>query len=390
MAGAEQNIFLTAGALKERGHHISILYQQRSGRDESSWESIFDHAIAVPMSGKWTVTREAQLLETLGIIKPDLFYIHKMPDLSLLRKILKIGRPVVRMVHDHDIYCMRGYRYHPLTRKICHRKTGLPCYFTCGAFIVRTRKRLFPLAFRSLSHKKDEIMLNQQVDKVFVVTNYMKEEFITQGFTPNKIEIFPPIPKTISNPPMPMFSQPTVLYIGQIIRGKGVDCLIKALALLKVPYQALIIGTGSHKTYCERLTKKLGIGDHVQFLGWVNHDQLASYYRDAILVAVPSVWPEPIATIGLEVMRYKLPVVGFNSGGIGDWLIDNVNGFLVNWMDIKAFSIAMETLLQDTELARSMGIKSFEIIQKLYDFESYIARMEDCFYTLVRSKQIDI
>jgi len=87
------------------------------------------------------------------------------------------------------------------------------------------------------------------------------------------------------------------------------------------------------------------------------------------------VWPEPIATIGLEVMRYGLPVVGFNSGGIGDWLKDGENGYLVPWMDTDKFALSLDKLLGDKALARRMGEAGRVRVARDYGFDDYIQRL---------------
>ena len=43
--------------------------------------------------------------------RPDVIYVHKMADLGVIEALLETRRPCVRMVHDHDIYCMRSYKY---------------------------------------------------------------------------------------------------------------------------------------------------------------------------------------------------------------------------------------------------------------------------------------
>ena len=60
-----------------------------------------------------------------------------------------------------------------------------------------------------------------------------------------------------------------------------------------------------------------GLSDRVTFKGFMSRGRrLKAYYRECSVVAISSVWPEPIATIGLEVMRYALLVVAFDAGGI--------------------------------------------------------------------------
>jgi glycosyltransferase involved in cell wall biosynthesis len=170
-----------------------------------------------------------------------------------------------------------------------------------------------------------------------------------------------------------------ILYAGQIIRGKGVDVLLESLAKLKSKFECIILGDGNHKTYCEELCTKLGLDDRVTFKGFIPQEELKAYYRECSVVALSSVWPEPIATIGLEVMRYALPVVGFDAGGIKDWLIDGHNGYLVPWMDRERFAQRLDELLQDKEKARRLGENGFQFVSERYDFDSYISDLEVMF-----------
>src|SRR5205085_12512515 len=131
-------------------------------------------------------------------------------------------------------------------------------------------------------------------------------------------------------------------------------------------FECIILGDGSHKPYCEKLTRKLGLQDRVKFLGFVPQEQLKQYYRECSVVALSSVWPEPIATIGLEVMRYALPVVAFDAGGIKDWLKDGHNGYLVPWMDRNAFAGSIDELLRDKGKARGRGGNGWGLVSGQY------------------------
>ena len=95
---------------------------------------------------------------------------------------------------------------------------------------------------------------------------------------------------------------------------------------------------------------------------------MCAYYRECSVVAISSVWPEPIATIGLEVMRYGLPIVAFDAGGIKDWLTEGQNGFLIPWMDTVAYAAALDRLLMDKTLARRLGANGLAFVNREYDF----------------------
>jgi glycosyltransferase involved in cell wall biosynthesis len=131
------------------------------------------------------------------------------------------------------------------------------------------------------------------------------------------------------------------------------------------------------------MVRELGLEGSVHFPGFVSQEELAGFYADATLVVVPSVWPEPIATIGLEVLRYGLPVVGFDAGGIRDWLRDGETGYLIPWMDTRMMAERIDTLLAHKDVARRLGAQGREFVNRVYDFDAYIVRMKQAFQSLM-------
>ena len=375
LAGAEANAFITAQELGQRGHEMGILHGPGTGRNENGWHDVFPSTFSLEGRDPAAVTRAA-----LADFQPDAVYVHKMADLRVIQALVDSGRPLVRMVHDHDIYCMRSYKYDYFTRKICTRAAGPACILPCMASLVKNNGGGFPLKWVSYSAKKREIALNQKFRRMVVVTEYMRDELLRNGFDKNRIEIHAPVPRMGDPDLRSTFSDRNlILYAGQIIRGKGVDVLLEALARVKTKFECIILGDGNHKSYCEALSQQLGLADRVHFKGFIPQEELKAYYRECSVVALSSVWPEPIATIGLEVMRYALPVVGFDAGGIKDWLKDGFNGYLVPWMDRDGFAQRLEELLLDKEKAKALGENGFEFVSERYDFPTYIQDLEGMF-----------
>jgi glycosyltransferase involved in cell wall biosynthesis len=375
LAGAEANAFITAQEIGKRGHSIGILHGPGTGKNEEGWNAVFSARYSLEVSDPAAATQAA-----LADFQPDAVYVHKMADLRVIQALVDSGYPLVRMVHDHDIYCMRSYKYNYFTREICTRAAGPACLFPCLASVVKNPGGGFPLKWVSYSAKKREIALNQQFKRMVVVTEYMRDELLKNGFDKERIEIHAPVPRMGDPDLRSSFSDRNlILYAGQIIRGKGVDVLLESLAKVKSPFECIILGDGNHKAYCEALSRQLGLEDRVQFKGFIPQEELKAYYRECSVVALSSVWPEPIATIGLEVMRYALPVVAFDAGGIKDWLKDGVNGYLVPWMDRDLFAQRLDELLQDKTKAKQLGEKGFEFVSERYDFPTYITDLESLF-----------
>jgi glycosyltransferase involved in cell wall biosynthesis len=357
------------------------LHGAPTGKGEENWRETFSMRFSMqdqPERATALAWRE---------FAPDVVYVHKLPDLRVLERLLEYRVPLVRMVHDHDIYCMRSYKYFYGSRAICTRSASLYCVFGCGAFLGRNHGPGLPIKYVSYSNKKREIALNHRFDRAITVSNYMREQLVANGFNRAKVEIHPPIPPPGDPALRSNFSERNlIIYAGQIIRGKGVDVLIESLAHLKNPFECIILGEGSHRAYCEKLTGKLGLSDRIHFKGFVPQEELKNYFRECSVVALSSVWPVPIATIGLEVMGYALPVVAFDAGGISDWLHDGVNGFLIPWMDRRAFAGALDRLLSDKALAKQFGEQGLRIVNEKYHFNSYIEGLEDLFERVIAEK----
>jgi glycosyltransferase involved in cell wall biosynthesis len=288
-AGAESNILVTAAELKARGHRLAILHGAATGKNEAAWRETFGHCFPLAQNGNAMRAREA-----LAGFQPDVIYVHKMADLNVLKTLLDSTAPLTRMVHDHDLYCMRSYKYNWFTRRICGRALSPFCVFPCGASLARNHGAGFPLKWVNYSAKRLEIKLNKRFHRLIVATNFMKEELLRNGFGPDKIEIHPPVPPPGDTSLQSNFSDRNrVIYAGQITRGKGVDILLESLALVRAPFECLIFGDGNHRAFCESLSRKLGLADRVHFKGYAAPGELKNFYRECSVAVVSSVWPEP-------------------------------------------------------------------------------------------------
>jgi len=375
LGGAEANVLVTAGELRRRGHPVGLAHGAGTDLGEAEWRAAFGDRYPVePGAGASGVEAAVEAF------RPDIVFLHKLSDPGALRALSGCGRPVIRMVHDHDLYCMRGYKYRYFSRRICTRQASAFCVFPCGASFGRGTGTGFPLRWISYGAKRREIDVNRKFDRLVVATRYMRDELLRNGFAAQRIEIHPPVPRAGEPADTPSFSgRNRIVYAGQIIRGKGVDVLLQSLARAKQPFECVILGDGSQRRECERLCRRLGLEGRVQFAGFVPQARIIDHYRDASLAVMSSVWPEPFGATGLEAMRCGLPVVAFDAGGISEWLLDGVNGFLVPWMDRSAYAERVDTLLLDKALARRFGANGRRLADERFSFEAYIDGLEKLF-----------
>ncbi len=374
--GAEVNIRVSAAELQNRGHTLGLVHLEKSGHAEGEWRQLFDTCYCLPPNAA-----DEQVQAVLRDFSPDLIYLHNLSQLDVLEAFVTGRIPTVRMVHDHALYCMRGYKYNYFTRKICTRAFSPYCMFPCLASIGRAHGGGFPLKWVSYSDKKREISLTRRCKRLVVYSDYLKTELVNNGFPRESIEQCVPIRVSLDESTLSNFSQRNlILFAGQLIRGKGVDFLLQALAKVKTHFECAIVGDGSHRRYCEGLAAKLGLNQRVHFHGYQLPAEMGRFYSEASVFAMGSLWPEPFGMAGPEAMRFGLPVVAFDAGGIREWLSDGENGYLIAWKNVDLFAARLEQLLRDKTLARRLGQRAFEIVQR-YDLGRQIDRLEQIFRT---------
>jgi glycosyltransferase involved in cell wall biosynthesis len=147
-----------------------------------------------------------------------------------------------------------------------------------------------------------------------------------------------------------------VLFVGRLTAQKGVDTLLRAAALAR-PAPVTIVGAGPEAPRLRALALELGIADRVRWVEAQPQAELATFYRAAAVVAVPS-HQEGLGLVAVEAGLCATPVVGFRSGGLPDVVQDGATGFLVPPGDVAEFARALDTVLGDPVLGRALGARA--------------------------------
>jgi len=369
--GVEQNIADVAAGLRARGHQCHLLWQAETTRDVAGYRALFAAGHACDLADA------AAIAACVAAVRPDVLYVHKVAQIAPL---LALPMPVrmVRMIHDHDVCCPRRHKYYAYNGRICRHAAGWRCWAD-GAFLERDRTAPLGVRYHSIPAMLRELRDNHALDAVIVGSRFMHDELCANGFAAPRVHVLPPIVRWDAVAGTPVPDEPRIVYIGQLIRGKGVDLLLRALAHVRGAWQAEIIGAGNARAALEDLSRQLGLQARVQFHGWTDNAALGAVYTRAKVVVVPSRWPEPFGMVGLEAMRHARPVVAFAVGGIPDWCVDGVTGVLVPEQDIAAFAHGLEAVVQDTARARQMGAAAHAHVTATFNFEAYLSALERVF-----------
>ncbi len=373
--GVEQVIVDTARGLGRRGHECFLAYAVE-GRDVAAFSEPFagcaacsEFGAGAPLNGSKT------FVEIAGRLRPDVVYYHKVTKLPGGWKPFPMVR-AVRMVHDHDMYCPRGYKYFVHNGRVCHHRAGWRCWADL-AFLKRDRGSRLGIGYAPISAKIAEMRRNRELDLILPVSSYIRDQLVMNGYPEDRVRVLHPILPVEEPHPTPVPSEPHILFVGQLIRGKGLDLLFRAMTKLTTPFTATVVGTGNGEEKSKALCAELGLSSKVQFVPWVSHDDIGGYYARAKVVAAPSRWPEPFTLVGQEAMRHGRAVVAFHVGGNADWLEHDRTGLLVPEQDIDAYATALDRVLSDTDLATRLGDAARTRVRERFSFEKYLDELED-------------
>lgn len=371
--GVEQHIAHVAAELARRGHVCELACGPAAGStNDAAFQSRFAR-VSVESALAADAARDADWLTRLTADRGyDAIYLHK---LRWLPDHPGGATRVVRMIHDHDLTCPRHHKYFAHSGQICEHPAGWRCYLD-GAFLQRDARSPLGLRLDPIGPKLDELGRHRAVDALLVGSRWMAGQLAANGLPDALVEIVPPAVPAPDDLTAMVPVAPTLLYAGQLVRGKGVDLLLAALAHVRGPWRLDVVGDGAQAGELRKLARTLGLADRVIFHGWLAPDLMVHAYRSARLVVVPSRWPEPFGMVGIEAMHHGRGVVAFATGGIPDWLEEGRTGLLVPPQDIAGMTAAITRGLFTPGLAESFGMAARTSVRARFDFHRSVDRIE--------------
>ena len=156
-------------------------------------------------------------------------------------------------------------------------------------------------------------------------------------------------------------------------RYKGMDTLISTLPRLLHEWtdlQLVAVGEGDDQASLEQLAEGCGVRRHVHFFSGLSNAELAACYSACEIFALPS-RGEGFGFVYLEAMARGKPVIGGAHGGAPEVIDDGRTGYLVQHGDVPQLAMSIETLLASPDLAREMGARGRERVNRDFRFSSF-------------------
>ncbi len=282
----------------------------------------------------------------IEIIRPDIINVHYPPlDDFVINNREKFGYKVVYYYHnitDPDMYA--GYERE---RRILENKRMI----------------------KNVS-KADKVITNSGFTRNYLLSKFsINSTVITPGID---FQVFRKKERKLN------LRHPALLYVGRIVKHKGVDLLLNAFELVlgKIPKAHLyIIGKFDNDDYSKLVKQRAKEIGNIYLLGHLPVEDVIAYYKSADLFTCASIY-EGFGMPFMEAQASGLPCVGFNTASIPEVVIDNETGILVKTKDTKTFSEAVIELLSNSRKREQFSKNGIEnarnydwakIVKKLYE-----------------------
>lgn len=330
------------------GTYLSAVlpYLQRAGHDVALWHEADTpenyELIPLPSGApSWSVAAlgAGDALASLREWQPNLLYAHGLLDPAIERRVLDVA-PAVFFAHNYYGTCISGTKtFKSPVVTPCGRRFGWQClahYYPnrCGGWSPITMVRQYRL-------QRERLELLSRYRAIVTHSTHMQNEYINHGLNAERVFNI----RYGSNPESKgdelldhdlQIERPwRLLFVGRMDALKGGRELLLALPRvarrLDRDIHLTLAGDGELRGAWEALAARLRRDNarlQVDFTGWISRAAVDAVCAQSDLLVVPSLWPEPLALVGLEAARHRLPVAAYAVGGISDWLTPGENGFL--------------------------------------------------------------
>ena len=326
-------------------------------------------------------------------VRPDIIHAHII-HMYLSHHVLKIahdlGIPSFLTAHDAMTFCYRRLREKCSPNGTAQHKARFVECLRCQRF------RFVPFRNACLRH-----YINTYVSQVISVSDALKVGLELNGI--QRVQTvyngLDPEQYVVSDGQVRAFRQKfqlkdarVLLFAGRASPSKGIESLIDALPSIvtAVPNTRVLLLCGKRNAYVEALWRRaiaLGVESHLVFPGWLAGNELRSAYVASDVCVVPSVWFEPLATVCLEAMTMRKPVIGTAVGGTPEMIVDGDTGYLVPPRQPAEISQKIITLLQNPGRAQQFGEAGYRRIQEKFHVSTQCAQVLNLYAQAIEAEK---
>jgi glycosyltransferase involved in cell wall biosynthesis len=371
--GAEVIIRLMRDELLARGHDVLVVSTDHKLDGHKAFADVIISR-STALGRFWYQYGYQQLKATIDEFKPDVIHLHTIGEFSAAALWATGTVPTVLTVHGPEPYTKKllpwmlpGSHFKGCTHLLRDvRAIGVVYYL----YLLCLQRPLYRRGFRF-------------VDLFVTPSLFMANMLATDA---RKVPIMHVYNGMLFPSPPPFKRTGNVLFIGRLEAGKGVETLLRAVALAAGRVDNLSVtigGDGDDRLRLEGIAADLGLSGIVHFRGWLQREEVIACYEQAEVVAVPSIWPETLGNVALEAMAAGRPVVATYSGGLPEIVTDGVTGRLVPSRVPHLLADALLGILTNPEVSTRMSAASLKHKTK-FELDTFVDKMESIYEELAR------
>jgi glycosyltransferase involved in cell wall biosynthesis len=244
------------------------------------------------------------------------------------------------VISSTNVYGAKGIITKPTTLHICYCHTPprfLYGYPTALGWEKHLWGRFIGLLMNHTLRQYD-FLAAQRVD-YFIAGSKNGQERITKFYRRDSNVIYPPVElphlqiKGLNN------KGTYYLCVGRLAAAKRIDLAIDACIQLGVPLK--IVGTGREEGKLHEFSKLHAGQGKIEFLGDVSDSELSELYQNCKALIFPAI-EEDFGIVPVEAMSFGKPVVGFNSGGVRETVIDGKTGILFDESTVESLVTSLK------------------------------------------------
>jgi glycosyltransferase involved in cell wall biosynthesis len=212
------------------------------------------------------------------------------------------------------------------------------------------------------------------INYFFVLTNFQKEKVKSLGIDESKIILKP---NSLNMSFVTQNEKQGYIYVGRLEESKGIYELLNVWKQLDERFVLIIIGGGEIE---EKLKKEFS-NANIIFKGKCSREVTLANIATSRYLIQPSLWYETFGLTIIEAMSFGVPVIGFDIGTRGDFIQDEVNGFLSHLNSLK------EVVEKSFNYREYDGLsKNATQTAKLYENEYVIEKQIEIYKNILESK----
>ncbi|MDO8668798.1 MAG: glycosyltransferase [Candidatus Buchananbacteria bacterium] len=312
---------------------------------------------------------------------------------SAKRNIKKlINQEKIDLVHIHNIY----HQISPSILPVLHA-AGLPIVMTVHDFKLvnpnytlwvtknhKSSKSFLAQALMLLEysfHKSIKIY-QRNIDLFIAPSDFVKNQLVKAGFKANKIIVLPHFVE-VDEEIKTNEEKNYFVCFGRLDESKGVDGLIKAFSQISTDAKLKIIGSGPKEKELKQLAHDLKMENKIEFIPYCHKQELASIIAQSLFAVFPSLVCE---TFGLGVVEsYFLgkPVIASRVGAYEENVIENKTGLLFEPSDISQLKEALEKLILNPDLRKSMGQFAQKMAEEKFTAKCHLRQIIKIYNALI-------